>query len=81
MRAKWKPSPEQLEAAIDAAVARIPLERAAALLNISPRTLRAFLNRLERARAQSAVSSGVGGSLAAETAGKVPLPEGGWRPR
>jgi hypothetical protein len=50
MRAKWKPSPEQLEAAIDAAVARVPVERAAELLGVKPRTLRSFCRRLEACR-------------------------------
>jgi hypothetical protein len=48
---RWQPSPEQIALAIDCAVARVPLERAAALLGIKPRTLRSFLMRIEAARA------------------------------
>jgi hypothetical protein len=51
---RWNPSSEQIALAIDCAVARVPLGSAAALLGISPRTLRIFLKRLEKARAQKA---------------------------
>ena len=54
---RWKPSRAQLSLAIDCATARVPLGCAAALLGISPRTLRAFLLRLQRARAQKANSA------------------------
>jgi hypothetical protein len=47
---RWKPSPEQIALAIDCAVARVPLERAAELLGIKPRTLRGFLKRIQAAR-------------------------------
>ncbi len=46
---RWKPSSEQIALAIDAATARMPLERAAELLGIKPRTLRGFLKRIEAA--------------------------------
>jgi hypothetical protein len=44
-RGKWQPSKEQISLAIDCATARMPIERAAALLNIGPRTLRIFSKR------------------------------------
>jgi hypothetical protein len=53
--ARWNPSSEQIALAIDCAVGRVPLDRAAALLGIKPRTLRAFLKRLGAARAQKAI--------------------------
>jgi hypothetical protein len=71
MRAKWKPSPEQLEAAIDAAIARVPFERAAELIGVAPRTLKGFGNRLQRARAQHAVSSVTVGPLAPKSSAPV----------
>jgi hypothetical protein len=51
---RWKPSAEQLALVIDCTVARVPLERAAALLGIKPRTLRGFLKRIPAARHGSA---------------------------
>jgi hypothetical protein len=57
---RWQHSPEQIALAIDCAVARVPLERAAALLVFKPRTLRAFLKRIEAARVQKVISSGMG---------------------
>jgi hypothetical protein len=51
---RWKPSSEQIAIAIDCAVARISLERAAALLGVKPRTLRGFLKRIEAARHRAA---------------------------
>jgi hypothetical protein len=50
---RWKPSPEQISLAIDCATARVSFASAAALLGISPRTMRSFLRRLEKARAQA----------------------------
>jgi hypothetical protein len=47
---RWKPSAEQIAIAIDCSVARVSLERAAALLGVKPRTLRIFLKRIEAAR-------------------------------
>jgi hypothetical protein len=38
VRGRWSPSPEQISVAIDCAVARMPLEKAAELLGIKPRT-------------------------------------------
>jgi hypothetical protein len=58
---RWKPSAAQLSLITDCATARMPAGSTAALHNISPRTLRAFLKRLEAARAQNAISSGTGG--------------------
>jgi hypothetical protein len=54
---RWNPSSEQIALAIDCAVARVPLDRAAALLGIKPRTLRSFLKRIEAARAQKPISA------------------------
>lgn len=51
---RWKPSAEQLSIVSDCAVARISLERAAALLGVKPRTLRIFLKRIEAARHRAA---------------------------
>jgi hypothetical protein len=65
---RWKPSPEQISLAIDCATARVSIGSAAALLGISPRTMRAFLNRLEKARAQKAISSGTASPLTAKSA-------------
>jgi len=61
---RWKPLPKQISVAIDCATARVSIGSSAALLGISPRTLRVFLRRLEKARAQNAVSSGTVGPLA-----------------
>jgi hypothetical protein len=45
-RGKWHPSRDQISLAIDLAVARMPLDRAAELLNIKPRTLWIFSKRV-----------------------------------
>ena len=63
---RWKPSPDQISLAIDCATARVSIGSAAALLGISPRTMRSFLRRLEKARAQKAISRDLGGPTAAE---------------
>jgi hypothetical protein len=63
---RWKPSSEQISLAVDCQLAGVNLGSAAALLGISPRTLRAFQLRLQRARVQKAISSGTGGPPAAE---------------
>jgi hypothetical protein len=47
---------KQISLVIDCSVAGVDLERAAALLGIKPRTLRAFLKRLGATRAQKAKS-------------------------
>lgn len=51
---RWRPSPEQIALAIDCATARVSIGSAAALLGISPRTLRSFMKRLAMARARDA---------------------------
>ncbi|MDQ6868817.1 MAG: hypothetical protein M3178_10590 [Pseudomonadota bacterium] len=66
--ARWKPSSKQIAVVIDCEVARVPLDRAAALLGVKPRTLRGFLKRLAAARVQKAISSGTVGSLTAKSA-------------
>jgi hypothetical protein len=45
-RGRWSPSPEQISLALDCVVARMPITRAAELLNIRPRTLWVFARRL-----------------------------------
>jgi hypothetical protein len=45
-RGRWNPTPEQISVAVDCAVARMPVTRAAQLIGISPRTLRAFPKRI-----------------------------------
>ena len=61
---RWQPSPEQIALAIDCAVARVPIERAAVLLGIKPRTLQSFCRRI--GAGQKAITSGTGGLPAAE---------------
>jgi hypothetical protein len=62
---RWQPSPEQIALGIDCAVARIPIERAAELLGVKPRTLRSFCRRI--GARQKAITSGTG---AAEMQGR-----------
>jgi hypothetical protein len=73
MKGRWSPSPAQISVAIDCAIARMPIARAAELLGIGPRTLWIFTRRLDpsifaawRDRPRYLpVSRGSGGSLAA----------------
>jgi hypothetical protein len=44
-RGRWHPTPEQISVAIDCAVARMPITRAAGLIGIGPRTLWLFAKR------------------------------------
>jgi hypothetical protein len=44
-RGKWHPSQQQISIAIDAAAARLPIEKAAELLGVGPRTLWIFAKR------------------------------------
>jgi hypothetical protein len=39
VRGRWSPSPEQIELVIDCSTARMPLEKAAELLGVKPRTI------------------------------------------
>ncbi len=64
---RWQPSPEQISLIIDCEVSHTPLERAAALLGIKPRTLKTFLKRLGAARAPQVISSGTVGLLTAKS--------------
>lgn len=48
---RWKPTPAQINLALDCSLARVPIERAAELLGIKPRTMRSFLKRIAAARA------------------------------
>jgi hypothetical protein len=45
LRGRWHPSPQQISLAIDCAVARMPLEKAAKLLHVKPRTVWPFGRR------------------------------------
>jgi hypothetical protein len=45
VRGRWHPGQQQISLAIDLAVARMPIEKAAELLNIGPRTLWLFARR------------------------------------
>src|SRR3977135_348686 len=45
-RRRWSPTQQQISVAIDCAVARMPITRAAELLGIGPRTLWIFVKRL-----------------------------------
>jgi hypothetical protein len=80
---RWKPTPEQIALAIDCAVARMPITRAAGLVGVGPRTLWLFAKRVglsgifgawrDQPRYVLPVSSGSGGSRTAETAASAPL--------
>jgi hypothetical protein len=45
-RGKWHPSPAQIELVLDCVNAKVPLERAAELLDIGPRSLWLFARRV-----------------------------------
>ena len=53
---RWNPTPEQISVAVDCAVARVPLEKAAELIGVRPRTLRSFT--LDHARVDQANTAG-----------------------
>jgi hypothetical protein len=44
-RGRWHPSPEQVELVLDCATARMPLEKAAKLCGVGPRTISIFAKR------------------------------------
>jgi hypothetical protein len=46
LRDRWNPTPEQISIAIDCAVARMPITRAAELVGVGPRTLWLFTKRV-----------------------------------
>jgi hypothetical protein len=46
-RGRWDPTKQQISLAIDAAIARMPLDRAAELIGIRPRTLWIFTRRVD----------------------------------
>jgi hypothetical protein len=56
-RRHWKPSSAQLATIVDCSVARMPLEKAAALIGVGPRTLRSFSKRVEAARVVDCISA------------------------
>jgi hypothetical protein len=68
-RGKWHPTAAQVELVLDCVNARLPLEKAAALLNVGPRTISIFARRhgLPFPAPYKPVSSGSGGSRTAET--------------
>jgi hypothetical protein len=87
-RGRWNPSSQQISLALDCVVARMPLEKAAELLDVKPRSLWIFVRRLGlpifkawevRPRYQKAISSATVGSRTAETPALVsdshPAPE------
>jgi hypothetical protein len=74
-RGNWQPSAAQISLCLDCAAAKMPLEKAAALLNIGPRSLWIFTRRLglpifeiwrDRPR-HKPVPAASGGSRAAES--------------
>jgi hypothetical protein len=84
LRGRWTPTPQQISVAIDCAVARMPITRAAELLGIKPRTLWVFARRVDlpvfgawKDRPRYVPFSGPPvGSRAAETsAAGIPAPE------
>jgi hypothetical protein len=46
VRGRWSPTVEQISLCIDCAAARVPLEKAAELVGVKPRTLRSFAKRI-----------------------------------
>jgi hypothetical protein len=46
LRGRWAPTPQQISLAIDCAVARMPIVKAAELLGVGPRTLWVFTRRV-----------------------------------
>jgi hypothetical protein len=86
-RGRWHPSQAQISLAIDCAVARMPIGKAAGLLGVGPRTLWLFAKRTglpdifgawrDRPRYVSPPRAS-GGSRTAETAG--PAVPGGAEP-
>jgi hypothetical protein len=47
VRGRWSPSPQQISLALDCVAARVPITRAAELLDVKPRTLWVFARRLD----------------------------------
>jgi hypothetical protein len=92
LRGRWAPSPAQISLALDCAAARMPIDRAAELLGIGPRTLWLFSKRVGLPSVFEAwknrpryvrVSRDSGGSRAAETPARVaasPAVPGGAEP-
>jgi hypothetical protein len=69
VRGRWHPSPAQVELVIDCLTAKMPLEKAAELLGVGPRTIWIFARRIGRP-----FPARVGRSRTAET----PQKEGGF---
>jgi hypothetical protein len=74
---RWHPTPQQISLAIDCAAAKLPLEKAAGIVGIAPRTLWGFTRRIDlpgifgtwRDRPRhKAISAGPAGSVAPQTA-------------
>jgi hypothetical protein len=66
VRGRWAPSPEQISLAIDCAIAKMPIDKAAELIGVRPRTLWLFAKR-------------VGGSTAASTLARYPGSFDAWK--
>jgi hypothetical protein len=68
---RWKPTPEQISTIVDCAAAHMPLEKAAALVGVKPRSLLIFAKRIGKPFPAPA-----GRARAAETLAPVhPKPE------
>jgi hypothetical protein len=64
VRGRWAPSPEQIELVIDCATAKVPLEKAAELVGVKPRTVRIFSRRIGRPFPACVGRSGTGKTAA-----------------
>lgn len=76
-RGRWYPTPKQISIAIDCAVARMPIGKAAELLGVGPRTLWLFtlsgiFGAWKDRPAPGAISSSAVGSRTGETPALVP---------
>ena len=72
LRGRWHPSPEQISLALDCAAARMPIDRAAGLLGIGPRTLWIFAKRV--GLPVFAVWKGIPARVAGSRTAKMPAP-------
>jgi hypothetical protein len=75
LRGRWHPSPEQISLALDCAAARMPIDRAAGLLGIGPRTLWIFAKRV--GLPVFAVWKGIPARVAGSRTAKMPAPQKG----
>ena len=63
VRGRWAPSPEQISLAIDCATAKMPIDKAAELIGVRPRTLWLFAKRVGGSTAASALARYPGAAL------------------